>query len=266
MESKAGEFSKRAIAVEVTSNMGSARDIMLKYNISRVIVVANGKPVGMATEKAIGSYLLKNIANPLDKIPISKAMRSPIITVTVDTSIDACAKMMIENKISSLVVIDNAQINILTKSDLVKLYAEDHKREHLVKDFMTKNVITISPSHSLRWALILMIKNRISRLVVTREKDIVGILTFRDLMPITNFVEGNTAPTELLDLSSIGYIILARDVMKKPMMLNVNDDLADAAQVMHSKRISGIPAVDLNSHLSGIITKTDLVRALIVNK
>ena len=49
-------------------------------------------------------------------------------------------------------------------------------------------------------------------------------------------------------------------------MLNVNDDLADAAQVMHSKRISGIPAVDLNSHLSGIITKTDLVRALIVNK
>ena len=264
MESKAGEFSKRAIAVEVTSNMGSARDIMLEYNISRVIVVANGKPVGMVTEKAIGSYLLKNIANPLDKIPISKAMRSPIITVTVDTSIDACAKMMIENKISSLVVIDNAQINILTKSDLVKLYAEDHKREHLVKDFMTKNVITISPSHSLRWALILMIKNRISRLVVTREKDIVGILTFRDLMPITSFVEGNTAATELLDLSSIGYIILTRDVMKKPM--NVNDDLADAAQVMHSKRISGIPAVDLNSHLSGIITKTDLVRALIVNK
>ena len=72
--------------------------------------------------------------------------------------------------------------------------------------------------------------------------------------------------TELLDLSSIGYIILARDIMKKPMMLNANDDLADAAQVMHSKTISGIPAVDLNSHLSGIITKTDLVRALIVNK
>ena len=192
-------------------------------------------------------------------------MRSPIITVTGDTSIDACTKMMIENKISSLVVIDNAQVNILTKSDLVKLYAEDHKREHLVKDFPTKNVITISPSHSLRWALILMIKNKISRLVVTLEKDIVGILTFRDLMPITNFVEGNTAATELLDLSSIG-IILARDIMKKPMMLNANDDLADAAQVMHSKTISGIPAVDLNSHLSGIITKTDLVRALIVNK
>jgi len=68
-----------------------------------------------------------------------------------------------------------------------------------------------------------MIKNKISRLVVTREKDVVGIITFRDLMPITNFVEGNTAATEPLDLSSIGYIILARDAMK-PIMLNVNDD------------------------------------------
>lgn len=266
MESKAGEFSKRAITVEVTSNMGSARDIMLEYNISRVIVVANRRPVGMVTEKAIGSYLLKNPANPLDKTPISKAMRSPIISITADTSIDTCAKMMIENKISSLVVVDNAYVTILTKSDLVKLYAESHRREHLVKDFMTKNVITISPSHSLRWALILMIKYKISRLVVTREKDIVGIITFRDLMPITNFVESNTAATEPLDLSSIGYIILARDVMKKPIILNVNDDLADAAQVMHSNRISGIPAHDLNSHLSGIITKTDLVRALMVNK
>jgi len=75
----------------------------------------------------------------------------------------------------------------------------------------------------LKWASILMIKNKISRLVVTREKDVVGIITFRDLMPITNFVEGNTAATEPLDLSSIGYIILARDAMK-PIMLNVNDD------------------------------------------
>lgn len=118
-------------------------------------------------------------------------MGSPIISVTSDTSIETCAKLMIENKISSLAVIDNTQVNILTKSDLVKLYAEDHRREHLIKDFMTKSVITISPLHSLRWALILIIKNKISRLVVTREEDIVGIVTFRDLMPITNFVEGN---------------------------------------------------------------------------
>jgi CBS domain-containing protein len=112
MESIAGE-SKQAITVEVTNNMSNARDIMLEYNISRVIVVANTKPVGMVTEKAIGSYLLKNVASPLDKSRISKAMRSLIITVTADTSIETCVKLMIENKISSLAVIDNIQVNII---------------------------------------------------------------------------------------------------------------------------------------------------------
>jgi transitional endoplasmic reticulum ATPase len=94
-----GEVERRIVSqllslMDGLSSRGSARDIMLEYNISRVIVVVNGSPVSKVTEKAIGSYLLKNAANPLDKIPISKAMRSPIISVAADTSIDTCAKMM----------------------------------------------------------------------------------------------------------------------------------------------------------------------------
>ena len=54
--------------------------------------------------------------------------------------------------------------------------------------------------------------------------------------------------------------------MKKPIVLKVSDDLAEAALVMHTKKISGIPTVHLHNHLSGIITKTDLVLALIVSK
>ena len=52
--------------------------------------------------------------------------------------------------------------NILTKSDLVKLYSEHYRKKYLVSEFMTKDVFTISPSHSLHTALLLTIKNRIS--------------------------------------------------------------------------------------------------------
>ena len=91
---------------------------------------------------------------------------------------------------------------------------------------MTKDVSTISPSHSLRTALLLMIKNKISRVVVIRENEIVGIITSRDLMPITSFVEGDDG-MESKDLSGIGYIMLARDVMNKPLIINKNTDLAE---------------------------------------
>ncbi len=63
---------------------------------------------------------------------------------------------MIGNDISSPIVADEGeekedekQINILTKSDLVKLYAENYKGKFKINDFMTKQVFTIYPSNSL---------------------------------------------------------------------------------------------------------------------
>ncbi|MGC2598674.1 MAG: CBS domain-containing protein [Nitrososphaeraceae archaeon] len=253
--------SNKAVTVEPTSKLSDARDLMIRYNISRVIVAANNNPVGMVTEKAIAGFLFKNSHEPLDTIAISKTMRAPILTVGMDTNINRCAKMMIENNISSLVVMNGTSLNILTKSDLVKLYAEHYKNASLVSEFMTKDVFTVSPSHSLHTALMLMIKNKISRVIVTKGKEIVGIITSRDLMPITSFVEGHGIESK--DLSGIGYIILARDVMKVPQIINKGTDIAEAAQIMYRKRISGIPVASSVTDLDGIITKTDIVRALI---
>ena len=262
MSFTAKDVSKKAITVEPTSNMSNARDIMMRHNISRVIAVSNNTPVGMVTEKGIASYLFKNSKEPLDEISISKAMRMPVVTVKHDANIIRCAEVMIENDISSLVITDGNSLNILTKSDLVKLYAEHYRKKYSVNEFMTKDVFTISPSHSLRTALLLMIKNKISRVVVIRGNEIAGIITSRDLMPITSFVEGDDV-IESMDLSGIGYIMLARDVMNKPIIINKNTDLAEAAQIMYDKRISGIPVGSSTSDLNGIITKTDIVRALI---
>jgi CBS domain-containing protein len=160
------------------------------------------------------------------------------------------------------VITDGTSLNILTKSDLVELYSEHYRKKHLVNEFMTKDVFTISPSHSLHTAVLLMIKNKISRVVVIRGNEIVGIITSRDLMPLTSLVEGDDG-IESKDLSGIGYIMLARDVMNKPIIINKNTDLAEAAQIMYDKRISGIPVASSNDNLNGILTKTDIVRALI---
>jgi CBS domain-containing protein len=261
MDFTAKDASVKAITLGPTSNMSDARDIMIRNNISRVIVVSNNHPIGMVTEKGIASYLFRNSKDPLDQVKISRAMRTPVVTVKAEESIDKCAKMMIENDISSLVIINGTDLNIQTKSDLVKLYADNYKKRYLVSKFMTNSVYTVSPSHSLHTALLLMIKNKISRVVVTtRENEIVGIITSRDLMPLTSFVEGESI--EAKDLPGIGFIMLAREVMNKPLIIDKDADLAEAAQVMYDKRISGIPVASTASRLDGIITKTDVVKAL----
>ena len=62
--------------------------------------------------------------------------------------------MMVENNISSLVVTNGTSLNILTKSDLVKLYAEQYKNISLVSEFMTEDVFTVSPSHSIHTVIL----------------------------------------------------------------------------------------------------------------
>ena len=274
----AKDVYNKSITVESTKTMNEVRDIMLKLDISRIIIIQNQKPVGMVTEKGISRYLYwdNKDNHPLDKITISKAMRAPLISVSSDTSIKTCAKLMLDNDISSLIVKedkDKEEIYIFTKSDLVKLYSQNYKGQYRVDDLMTRKVFTTSPSNSLHTVLKILLKNRISRVIVTTDDgDIVGIITAKDLMPITAFVEGeklhtgkgkNTDHTN--DMVAIGHVMIARDVMNKPILVKSNVDLADAAKIMTDKRISGIPVVDPNNNnqLVGIITKTDIVNALL---
>src|SRR6476661_4598955 len=205
MSFTAKDVCVKAITVEATRMLSDARDTMLKYNISRIIVEHNQKPVGMVTEKGISRFLyIENNDRPLDEIVISKAMRSPLISVNYNTDITECAKLMLDNDVSSLIVKEKEEdendggiINLFTKSDLVKLYAEKYKEKFKIHDFMTnqQNVFTVSPSNSLHTVMKILIKERISRVVVTRDGKIVGIVTSKDLMPITAFAEGDKIQT-----------------------------------------------------------------------
>ncbi len=51
-----------------------------------------------------------------------------------------------------------------------------------------------------------------------------------------------------------------------PITISQNSDLADAAQIMAMNRISGLPVVDSNGDLVGIITKTDVVNAMAASR
>jgi CBS domain-containing protein len=192
-------------------------------------------------------------------------MTKHIISVSKDTPIYECAKIMIDNRISSL-IIPNHEMSIFTKSDLVRLYAENYKQINNVRDFITKNVLTLLPSHSLHSALAVMLKNKVSRvIIVTKDNKPVGIITSRDLMPITAFVEGDFEKT-VDNLSGIGRVMLARDAMKKPVSITDTADLAVAAQIMNDKRTSGLPVIDSENNLNGIVTSTDIVKALLETK
>lgn len=256
------DIMKEAITLEPNNTLADARDLMLKYNISRVVVASGTKPLGILTDKSISKFLYRD-GRPLDELRLDQVMRRDLITIDKDASIKECAKTMIDNRISSLLVIDD-RCYIFTKSDLVKVYANHFKDRNKVRRYMTSNVYTVFPTHSLHRVLAILVKNKVSRVVVTRANKPVGIITSKDLLPTSTLIEvdvndeltqGNT--------SELTQVLLARDVMKKPLTIHIDEDLADAALIMSDKKISGLPVVDNDGDLRGIITKTDIIRALI---
>jgi CBS domain-containing protein len=285
-ELKAKDLVREAITLEPSQTLYDARNILLRYNISRVVIAKENKPLGIITEKDIARFLYTEVPNSrLNEITSNEIMNKDLIKVEEQTNLNICARMMLENKISSIIVVDNGGDlkGIFTKSDLVDAYARHYPRKLKVEQYMTKKVITVAPDENLHMILLLMSDNRISRVTVTRDHKLIGIITGHDLLPVS-ILFGTGTPgmfwitqEELIARrrahrfipAGIKDVFLAKDIMKyDPVTITKGSDLVEAAQIMRNNRISGLPVVENDSNdggLVGIITKTDIVKAIASN-
>lgn len=280
LQLKAKDVRRKAITLESTKTLYDVRNAMLRYNISRVIIARNNKPVGIITEKDIAWFLYRTVASRrLDEIRADEVMSTNLITVDEQGDLNACAKLMLDKEISSLIVADSKDDlkGIITKSDLVGVYAKHYAGNNLVQDYMTKRVFTVAPDETTHMVLSIMANNKVSRVVVVRSQKPVGIITGRDLLPMSALFGQDTYETirevfasheqaQVIVPSGISAVFLAKDVMKyDPITITEGSDLVEAAQIMVRNRISGLPVVNTNNDLVGIVTKTDIVSALAAN-
>lgn len=273
---------QKAITLEQEMTLLNARNTMIKYNISRIVVVKDRIPVGILTEKDIARFLYSEVpSRRLDEIMVKETMSKDLVTVEENSDSRKCAKLMLEKGISSLIVVDRGKNlkGILTKTDLLYAYIQNFAGEHLIEEFMTKRVLTVAPDEALHMAILLMNSHKVSRIVVAKNDHPIGIITGRDLLPVSAVVFGTgtfgsywTSREDVVEQrkknqafipSGMKAIFIASDVMTpNPITISEDSDLADAGYIMLRNRISGLPVVDSSMALKGIVTKTDIVKAL----
>jgi CBS domain-containing protein len=271
----------KPITLEPSATVLDARNLMIKYIISRIVVSKGRRAVGILTEKDIGRFLYREAPQrSLGEITLEEAMTRNPVTVNEDADMKSCANTMLQKGISSLVVVDTKKnLNgIFTKSDLVRAYVEHYADRSRVGEFMTRKVWTVAPDEPIHMAILLMSTHNVSRVIVVKNGQPVGIITSRDLLPLgAVFGTGTygsywTTRPELVSKkkqqryipSGIKAAFTASDVMtKNPIIARPKDDLADAGYVMMRNRISGLPVVAGKNRLAGIITKTDIIRSII---
>lgn len=121
----------------------------------------------------------------------------------------------------------------------------------LVKEVMTKDLILIDKDASLSFAIDLMVKNRVSRLLVLDEDKLVGVLTERDIL--------DRLGSSRLGALQASSIHVSSAMTLNPITISPESDVIDAAKIMLEKRISGLPVVD-KEELVGLITKSTMTK------
>jgi acetoin utilization protein AcuB len=128
-----------------------------------------------------------------------------------------------------------------------------------VKDWMTREVVTVSPEMSVKEAFLLMKKHHFRHLPVVKKDKLVGFVTDRDLRrPAISdvFKEWN-------DLYRLSDEIHVEDVMIADVMKVTPDmDLKAGAAIVLKKKIGALPVVE-GDRIVGIITIYDFLKALV---
>jgi len=119
----------------------------------------------------------------------------------------------------------------------------------IVRDIMTKTLISVNPATTSLQIAKMMEQGGIGAVLVKENENLVGIVTDRDF---ATKIAANNLP----------FDTPVQKIMSSPLItINHNEPISAAADMMTSKKIRKL-AVSDNGNIIGLITSTDLVNQL----
>jgi acetoin utilization protein AcuB len=135
---------------------------------------------------------------------------------------------------------------------------EQTMKQELVNEWMTRDVISISRETSLTEAHQIMKSKRIRRLPVVDHGTVVGIVTLGDIRGAEPSMASSLSVWEVNDL--LANLKVGKIMTRNPTTINQGASIGEAATLMLENKFSGLPVVDENNQLVGIITESDIFR------
>jgi len=131
----------------------------------------------------------------------------------------------------------------------------------LVKNWMSKDVITIDVNESMTDATKKLKEHDIRMLPVTKRGELVGVITDRDLKRAS---ASNATTLEVHELLFLLSKVKVGDIMtKSPITVPLDYTIGETAELLLENKISGVPVIKNGGQLSGVITEADIFRAMI---
>ena len=133
-----------------------------------------------------------------------------------------------------------------------------------VRDWMTTPAITVLPSVPLTAARDVMQEFGVRRLIVTENGRIMGIITSGDVR------EASPSDATTLSIWELNYLwsrLTVEQVMTHATLtIGCDASIIDAAELMLEHKVSGLPVINRNQALVGVISEVDIFRMLVKSR
>lgn len=126
---------------------------------------------------------------------------------------------------------------------------------------MTKNPMTVSPDTKIDEAANLMKTRGFRRLPVVENGKLVGFISDRDIMRVAPSPATTLSKWEITSL--LAKISVAEIMQKNVISVRSDATIEEAALLMYKNRIGGMPVVSSVGAVVGVITETDIFKALV---
>ena len=134
-------MQKNVITIEHNKTALEAAQLISKKGISFLVIVKDGKPIGVVTEK---DFLLKITSEDkqASKIPLEDIMSYKFRWVEPSTDIEDAVQKMLNNNIRRLLVLENENlVGVITQTDLVGFL-----RSRLLIEGTVENILSDEPN------------------------------------------------------------------------------------------------------------------------
>ena len=128
-------MEKNVITIDINETANNAANQMKENDISFLVIIENGKPVGVVSERDFVQKLCINNENSSD-VKISDIMSYKFRWVNPTTKIEDAIQKMLNNNIRRLLILDDEKlVGVITQTDLAS-----YLREKLMIDGTIKNI------------------------------------------------------------------------------------------------------------------------------
>lgn len=235
-------MNKEIIQLNKNSNILDALEIFLERNINAIFITSSKTPIGFVTKKDILEKINDYSFDSLKNTKLNTILRKDFSSIRSSEKLVKAYDRFIKSEDCIAIVENNSIIGVIDLFDILRVFSKANfslENPILVREAMTKKVVYIEDSVSLKTLKQRFISEKEEYFIVLKNKEIKGIVTLKDFISAV-YKDFDLEKTSVKDITTYNMITMTPGTSLDKALNLTLDRKFNQIPVLEDKKIVGI--------------------------